>query len=649
VHADSEHGSGVEQMSIAELVSLEVFSVAKKPQKVSDSAAAIYVITQEDIRRSGATTIPDLLRMVPGMNVGQIDGSNWGISARGFNALFVDKLLVLMDGRSIYTPFFGGVFWNAQDTLLEDIDRIEVIRGPGATLWGANATNGVINIITKDASETNGTLVSGGAGTYQNGFAAVRHGANIGNTNARIYAKAFDRGPNKLATGEDSGDDWKSVRTGFRTDTELNRDDKVTVLGDFHYNETGWDAIERTLSGVVDGDAKNRYYHGFNLLGRWSHNFSNSSVLQLQSYYDHVDRDDAVLTQQRDTFDIEAQHSFSPIKNHELVYGMGFRFYRDDIGSSFTVSVDPDSRNIDLYTAFIQDEVTLIPNRLHLIGGIKLEHNAHSGFEFMPSVRMLSTPAKNQTIWAAVSRAVRSPARFNEDGRLVFDSFINPDNGLPTVVTGLGDRGFDGEDLLAYEIGYRTQIAQMASLDLALFFNDYDNLESFEPREPFVSSDANGTMFLEVPFAVENRLIGETYGAEITLDVRPTDTWRLVASYAYLNIDLKRTEGSQDTIFSAGEDQTPQSHLYVRSLLSLPNQLEFDVNFRMVSDVDTFDIDQYEELDLRLAWYPQDKLEIALVGQNLLNGEHLEFVSNLVDTERTEIVRGAYIKASYEF
>lgn len=646
---DASMPEGLHLLSIDELVNIEVFSASKKPQTVSNTAAAIFVITQDDIRRSGATSIPEVLRMVPGLDVAQIDGGQWAITARGFNGVFGDKLLVLLDGRTIYTPFFGGVFWEVQDTMLEDIERIEVIRGPGATLWGANATNGVINIITKKASDTQGALFTGGGGSYEHGFGGMRYGGKEGDTDFRVYAKYFDRGANKLMAGGDAHDETEQVRGGFRTDTALGEQNLLTVQGDAYYNEAGWDLIERTPTGTVLGGTPVRRHNGANLLGRFTRTLAEESELQFQTYYDYEDRDDSVLGQRRDTLDVEVQHRVSPLEGHDLVYGAGYRFYKDEIDNTFSVSVDPDSRKIDFYTAFVQDEIALVEETLYLIGGVKLEKNAHSGWEVMPSARLLATPSPKHTFWAAVSRAVRSPARFNEDGRVLLDSFIDPSTGIPTVVAGLGDRRFDGENLLAYETGYRTQVADWLSIDLALFYNDYDDLESFEPEAPALVTDSAANTFIEVPFRIDNLLDGETYGAEFTLDLRPIEDWRIVCSYSLLEMNLSRTGGSQDTVYLAGEDQSPESQLHIRSLVNLPYDLEFDAAFRFISDIDTFNVDGYEELDLRLAWHVRNNLELAVVGQNLLDDKHLEFVSNLVNTERVGIKRGVYGKLTWTY
>jgi iron complex outermembrane receptor protein len=638
----------LEQLSIEQLINLEVTSVSKKVQKLSDSAAAVFVLTEEDIRRSGYTSIPDVLRLVPGLDVARIDGSQWSISARGFNAVFGDKLLVLIDGRSVYTPLFGGVFWNEIDTLLSDIERIEVIRGPGATLWGANATNGVINIITKSAARTHGNVFTAGGGSEERYFASLRHGGKENDTNYRVYAKYYDRDANSLTSGAQAHDDWRAVTTGFRTDTQLSSQDLFTFQGDSRYGESGWDFQAPSLETLVSAGDDVRYHNTQNLLGRWTRTLSDESDFSLQMYYDRVDRNDGPLQQLRNLVDLDFQHRIQVAESHELLYGAGYRYYYDEMQGSFAVDVIPESRSIDLFTGFLQDEITLLDD-LKLIVGSKVEHNDHSGFEVQPNVRIISTPAENQTFWGAISRAIRSPARFNHDGKLVLG--VQPPNEqvpLPQVFTLNGTRDYDSSILVAYEIGYRGQLARNLSLDISTFYNDYQSLQTAEPGgAPFVS-DRYGT-YVEVPLIVENKMEGYTYGGEVALDLRPFDWWRLVASYAALEINLVATQDSQDFIYSAAEKQSPNHQAMLRSQIDLPYNTEFDATLRYISELDAFDIDSYTELDLRFGWQMTEDIELAAVGQNLLDSDHEEFSSTLVDTQRTAIDRGVYGYVTWRF
>ncbi|MBX7143190.1 MAG: TonB-dependent receptor [Oligoflexia bacterium] len=637
------------QMSIQELVNVEVTTASKKAEKLSDVASAAYVLTDEDIRRSGVTTIPDALRLVPGVNVAQIDRSQWAVSIRGFDGLFSDKLLVLIDGRSVYTPLFSGVFWNENDLMLEDIERIEVIRGPGATLWGSNAVNGVINIITKSSSKTHGLLASAGGGKEENAFGALRYGDSVGNSDYRVYAKASTRDDYRLE--DDAGaahDDWDSYRLGFRTDTKLGDRDNLTVQGDSYYGEAGWNLVAPDLANFAVPRIATRYYNGQNILARWTKNISASSDFTLQAYWDRIDRNDIVIKQRRNTYDVDGQLRFSPLERHDVLVGAGYRVYHDDHDDTFVASVDPSARTLGLTTAFVQDEVTIVPTKLKLVLGTKLEANQLTGAQVLPNIRLVSTPNERNSIWASISRAVRNPGRFNKDGRLV--STVLPGQALPTVVSVNGNPNFDSEELVAYEAGYRTQILDKASLDIATFFNHYDKLASLEPlSSPFVSQTQDGIPYIDVPFSVQNKLNGRIYGGEVALDVRPFDWWRLVGSYSHFNIQIYRDTDSQDAGFEAVESQTSRNQMALRSQINLPHNVELDAALRYASDVEAFNIDSYVAVDARLGWHASQNLELAIVGQNLFNAGHLEYTSNLVNTARTEVERAFFGKLTYRF
>ena len=643
--------SDLSDLDIRELINIEVTSPSKKTEKVANVASAITVVTAEDMRRSGATSIMDALRLVPGLHVAQIDKEQWSISSRGFSGLFADKLLVLVDGRSVYTPLFGGVFWNEQDLMLEDVERIEVIRGPGATLWGANAVNGVINIITRPSGDTHGGLLAAGGGSEQRGFGSLRYGEQIGETDYRVYSKYANRDESRLESGAKAHDTWEDVRTGFRTDTRVSSQDSLTLQADAFYADAGWDRIEPSLSAVSVQDEATRYSNAQNILGRYRHAASANEDLQIQMYYDRIDRNDVLLKQERDTVDLDFQHRFSPLENHELLYGVGYRWYQDQMDNSFSVSVDPDSRDLGLATGFVQDEVTLVPDRLRAIVGSKIEHNELSGWEALPSFRMIYTPDNEQSVWSAFSRSVRSPARFNHDGRLVLG--VAPATaetaGLPAAVTLSGDREYDAEDLLAYEAGYRAQLDPKVAVDLAGFFNSYSNLESAEPLGAPFGNAADGVPFVEVPLRVDNNLAAESFGGEVSLEVRPVSAVRLVGSYSHVDIHLSKRRNSQDTIFSGGEEQFPNDQWMLRSLIDLPANLEFDTAVRYVDSVETFDIPDYYAFDARLGYRPTERLEFSVVGKNLFDSQHIEFASNLVDTQRTEMQREVLGKVTYRF
>jgi iron complex outermembrane recepter protein len=637
----AETESDFTELSIEDLMNLEVTTVSKKAQKLSDTAAAVFVITQSDIQRSGATSIPEALRMAPGVEVARIDASKWAVTVRGFNGRFANKLLVLMDGRTLYTPTFSGVFWHMQDTLLEDIDRIEVIRGPGASLWGANAVNGVINIITKKAGDSQGTYLSAGGGTEERVFAAARYGGHLDkDLSYRMYAKYFDRDNAVDAAGDETADHWDGLRGGFRMDWEATGHDTMTLQGDIFDGEDGETLTTASLDPPysITSDKENGSFGG-NLLGRWMHRFSNTSETVLQLYYDGLERTSEILDVYQNTFDIDFQHRFQLGTRNQMMWGFGYRFVRDDFNNSFSTSIIPDSRDLNLVSAFVQDEIKLIPDRLDLILGSKFEHNDFTGFEAQPSGRLVWKPAEKQTLWGAISRAVRTPSRGEHD-TYVNTRVIPPDALFPgspaQPVTLVGNRDFDSETLIAYELGYRIQPTRRLSLDVATFYNVYDNLRTVEPTSMFSATAGN-------------EMEGDTYGIELAADFQPLDWWRLQLSYSFLEMNLSLKDTSMDTISVGAEGESPQNKVSVRSMMDLPHNLELDIWFRYVDNLPTQQVDDYTTLDVRFAWKPLKWLELAVVGQSLLDDHHPEFKPELIDTSPTEVERSVYGKITCRF
>jgi len=642
------------ELSLEDLMNIEITSVAKKAQKLSEAAAAIFVITQEDIRRSGVTSIPEALRMVPGLQVARIDANKWAITSRGFNGRFSNKLLVLMDGRTVYTPLFSGVYWDMRDTLLEDVDRIEVIRGPGAALWGANAVNGVINIITKRSEDTQGGLVVAGAGTEERGFGAVRYGGKLGqDAYCRVYAKYFNRDSAVFASGEDASDEWDVSRAGFRMDWQGAGPDALTLQGDLYDGETGETVITKSLdpSEPPTFDEDNDI-SGANLLGRWRHTISDTSEMALQVYYDRTERNGVILDQIHDTLDIDFQHQFTLGQRHEIVWGLGYRFVSDDISNTFYGSWDPHSRDDDLYSGFVQDDITLIKDRLRLTLGSKFEHNDYTGSEIQPNARLMWSPHEGHSIWTAVSRAVRTPSRTEHDGRLNI-TVLPPGSLLPVfpghVVVGVvGDGDYDSEELLAYELGYRVQPTERLSVDIATFYNDYSNLRTLEPGDPFpeLSPLPPHLAFLS---RADNRMEGETYGVEVAADWRPLDWWGLKATYTYLQIQLDVDRDSGDTISESAEGESPHQQVSLRSSMDMMQDLALDCWVRYMDDLPSQNMDSYITLDVRLGWKVRENVELSVVGQNLLDDRHPEYEPEFVDTIPTEVQRSVYGKVTWQF
>ena len=639
--ADTTSGpSDLTDVPIETLLEMEVTTVARKTEKLSQSPAAVSVLTQDDLRRSGATSIPEALRLVPGLEVARLDASQWAVSARGFNDVFANKLLVLQDGRSIYTPLFSGVFWDVQGAMLEDIDRIEVIRGPGASLWGANAVNGVINIITKSAKETQGTLITAGGGTEERGFGGIRYGGKF-NDNAyfRVYGSYFDHDDSVLLNGQDANDAWQMGRWGFRMDWDASEQYLLTLQGDAYRGAVNqvFGAFAPTNPPIFSQTVHDEFdVRGGNVLGRWSHTFSPNSDLRLQAYYDRTERDAVIFKETRDTFDIDFQHRFALGERNDVMWGAGYRATSDKVGNTPTIALNPDNRTVDLFSGFIQDEIALAPDRLRLTLGSKFEQNDFTGFEAQPSGRLLWTPAAHQTFWASISRAVRTPSRVEDDVTLNQPREVTPGFFVPITIQ--GNRDFGSESLLAYEIGYRTQPHQRLSLDLAGFYNDYDNLRSLE-QDPVVPT----------LFHVGNKLYGESYGVETAATLEITRWWRLQPAYTFLQMALHKRPGSTDSTSEQDEGKSPRHQMSVRSSMDLPGDLSLDCTVRYVDHLPALTISSYVELDVRLGWRLNRNLELAIVGQNLLEGRHREFSPSFINTQQTAIQRGVYGKLTLRF
>ncbi len=624
--------SRLKKLSLEELLDIDVTSVSKYPEKLSIAAAAITALTQEDIHRSGVSSIPEALRLIPGMSVARLDSHNWAISSRGFNDIFANKLLVMIDGRTVYTPLFSGVFWEVQDTMLEDIDRIEVVRGPGATLWGANAVNGVINIITKSARQTQGLLITAGGGTEERAFTSIRYGVKV-NPDAflRVYAKYYDRDSAVLANATDAHDSWDMFRAGFRLDWDPNQQNALTLQGDIYAgreDQTYFVPI-RTFPFAARTPATLNVAGG-NVLGRWTRNFSNASTLTVQAYYDRTVRNTPIFSETRDTGDFDLQHRFTLGDRQEVVWGLGYRATGDNLKNTLNVTILPASRTLQLFSAFVQDDISIVPERLRLTIGSKFEHNDFTGLEVQPSVRALWTPGRAQTIWAAVSRAVRTPSIAETSIRL------NPAPPAPIPpgrLTINGNPAMDSEKLVAYELGYRVQPIDQLKFDLALFYNDYDQLRTLEPIRPGPVS----------PSLVANNLEGHTYGAETTVTAQVSQSWRLQGSYSYLKAHLHPKAGSRD-LRSEGiaEGSSPRHQFFLRSLFDLGWGIQFDSTLRYVDALPWPGIPSYVTLDARLAWSPRENVEFAVIGQNLLDDRHPEFAPTFIGTQPTEVQRSVF-------
>ncbi len=649
--AAKERVADLTQLSIEDLMKIEVTSVSKKAQKVSDAAAAVFVITQDDIRRSGVTSIPEALRMAPGLEVARIDANKWAVSSRGFNNYLANKLLVLMDGRSVYRSLFAGVYWDQQDTLLEDIDRIEVIRGPGATLWGANAVNGVINIITKKAKDTQGGLLTAGGGTSEKGFGGLRYGTKVSEeTYLRAYGKYFNRGAFSTLAGGKAADAWESGSGGFRMDSEFSEDSSLTLQGDLAQGFID----ETSASPVLDPPYRKTFtgatFSTGNLLTRWQRTISATSDLSLQLYYDYSNTKGPDNRELRNTYDIDLQHRFALGSRHDIVWGLGYRYTRGDFSSDSLIVLDPARKGDELFSGFVQDDILLIENRLHLILGSKFEHNDYTGVEIQPSGRLLWTPHEEHTFWGAVSRAVRTPSWGETHGRIpetVVPPFMAPNpSPLPAAITLVGTRDLQSERLVAYELGYRFHPADQFSLDVATFYHVYSNMISGRLGAP--ETVFTPTPHVVMPIIGDNGMYGKNYGVELAADWRVFPWWRLQTTYTYLQMVLEAREGSIMALENP-DGRSPQNQISLRSSFELTKEVELDAWVRYTDRIASIDVSDYTTLDLRLAWIPIPGLELSIAGQNLLQDEHQEFTQMGPVTVATKVPRGVYGKVVWRF
>lgn len=644
----------VTTMSVEDLMNMQVTSVSKRTQKVADAPAAVFVITQEDIQRSGARSIPELLRMVPGLEVARIDENKWAIGSRGFNGRFDDKLLVLIDGRSVYTPLFSGVYWDVQDVMLEDVERIEVIRGPGATLWGANAVDGVINIITKSAKETKSGLVKAEGGDEEINAESVRYGDQVGNKGAfRVYGKYFDWGSSTDLAGQNMSDGWHQQRGGFRSDWTLSSADSLTFQGDVYHSREGETlTIPSIIAPYSATFANTGEYSGGNLLGRWNHAFSNSSI-SLQAYFDRTNYADSNLfVDHESVYDIDFQHDFHVGQSQEIVWGAGYRSIQDRNDSTFTVAVQPNHGNYNQFSAFLQDEISFLDSRLRVTVGSKFEHNDFTGFEVEPNIRFLASLSEKQSIWGAISRAVRTPA-ITEEGLRLNDAVVPPgvppfNSPLPVIEAVYGSTQFKSEDLLAYEVGYRMQATKSFSADIAAFYNNYTNLRTAEPGAPFVEGNPVPTDVV-VPFVAENKMSGGTYGIEPFFDWKPLSRWRLFGSYSYLQMNIHKNADSLDPTPDLPNGENPKHQVYFQSSFDITRHIEQHFSVRHVDQLPSLHIPAYSSFDGGIRWSPLPNVSLSFDGQNWLDSRHIEFIPDFINTTPTVVTRTMYGTVTWSF
>lgn len=634
------------ELELEELGEITITSVSKKEESLFGAASAIQVITQKDIRRSGATTLPELLRMVPGVEVARIDGNKWAVTARGFNALFSNKLLVLLDGRSMYTPLFSGVYWDTLDTLLEDIERIEVIRGPGGTLWGANAVNGVINIITKHAKDSQGKLMTAQVGSQENGEGALRFGDKIGEkAHYRATVKYFNRGSFQDSLDRTAADGWQATRGDFRIDWEPSDASKFTFQGGAYSGESNQkrSAVLTTASPFFNQSDEDIDLSGGHLQMHWDRNHEDGSKTEFRAYYDQNNRDDRVLGQTINTFDLDFQRRLSKWKNHDIIWGLGQRVIWDKLDETFTFSATPAERLDYTTSTFIQDEISFLENKLRLVIGSKFELNSRTDFEIQPNIRLAWEQNQNHMFWGAISRAVRTPSRVENSQNLVFSGFFNGQNNILTL---RGDGRSTSEKLISFEMGYRFKPDKNFTIDVATFFNRYDELKTSESQTNFASNTPLPAHVVN-PSVFDNNADAEAYGVEVFSKWKPRDFWELNMGFTWFKMHLHLNPTSTDTSAQFFEGSSPEYRFHIRSYLDLPSNWEFDSALYYVDSLSDLNIDSYVRMDFRLGWKPTDPIEVSLSLQNILD-PHPEF-GNQNGIFASEVPRTIQAKLTYRF
>lgn len=617
----------------SDLADLTVTSVMRRPQKLSATASAVYVVTKEDIHRIGANTIPDALRIVPGVQVARVSSNEWAVSARGFNGTFSNKMLVMIDGQSIYTPVFSGTYWDDRMVPMKEVERIEVIRGPGASMWGANAMNGVINIITKSAASEQGGYTTAALGN-ELGEVGGGYAAKLGeNSDYRVYGSYYDADSSVTPAGRDQPDDWNRMRAGFRIDGTRDNLDQYSITGRAYTGRQDNVATVRLPTTPFSVDTISRdTSQGLSLSGAVKRQFADDSTGDLRVTLDHYTRLEQIADQHVNMLDIDWQHDMATSARNNFTWGAGYRFMNVGLEGSFTARVSEVSRNYNLFSAFAQNEYALIPDELFFTVGTKVEHNDFTGLEIQPNARLAWEFSDKHTLWAAVSRAVRSPSILEDDLNLIVQTGVGP-----TYSVLYGDSDVRSEELIAYELGYRAELSPTFSIDTTVYLNDYDHLATYEAGTPF------SVGIIQVnPVYTGNRGQGYVYGFETSATWKVLDELRLMGSYSFAEMYLWKS-GSNTTSLESTEDQLPQHVLSLRSYWDVTPELRFDNMLYFVDQLGT--INGYMRYDSRLGWQVTPSLELSLTGYNLLQDQHPEFPA----LDPSEIERSVIGRATWRF
>lgn len=644
------------ELSLEDLINIEITTVSKTEEQLADAAAAAYVITREDMQRAGVSTIADALRLAPGVQVLQIDSSRWAIGIRGFADRYSNKLLVLIDGRSVYNPFFSGVYWDIQDLVLDDIERIEVIRGPGGALWGANAVNGVINIITRHSRDTQGGYINMRGGNEETNLTEFRWGGELGDqAYYRLFGKFINRDASTALDGGEAHDEWDQRRAGFRIDWEPSERDAFEFHGGIYDGESdGLESFPIPSPPYMQNIYTTELLDGAYLLSRWERELAEDSNLSAQFYYDRARRSAITTKTKRDTLDFEIQHQFTPWQAHEILWGFGHRITFDDITSTDYFVYEDAERNYQLFNAFLQDKIDLIADELTLTLGGKIEHNDFTGFEFQPSAKLMWSPHEQHRFWTSAARAVRTPSRAEHDTSFGAEAFPpgHPDNDAPLTALAVinGNSGFESESLIALEGGYRYLPSESLYFDFAVFYNQYDDLRTGEIGESIFRLDAVPPHIL-VLLDVANEMTGETYGAELAIDWRPFDWWTIKSAFTILDIQLHpETQTPSSDRVEAEEGLAPHYQASILQTFNLSNDVDLNLWARYVDKLSGYNVSSYIGIDAQIRWRPDENLELAVGGRNLLESSHREFTPESFFTQvPAEIDRSVYAQVTWRF
>jgi len=645
--------------TLEELMAIEVTSASRREQRAEDVPAAVYVITRDEIRRSGLTSIPELLRLAPGVQVARINSNKWAVSVRGFNGrLYSNKLLVMVDGRSIYNPAFSTVLWDTEDLLVEDIDHIEVIRGPGGALWGANAVNGVVNIITRPATQTSGGLVRVSAGSFDTSSVALRYGNSLRDVHYRLFAQSSTYGESVTTQGANANDHWRSVTTGFRADWSGARDALM-----FQGSATSgrqrplWFGFDSVSTPDVGWEAVVSETTATDVVARWTRATTAGSAFQAQAYFDHAHRDEAVALYGRRTWDVDAQYHTTLGKRHDLLGGGGYRYISESMQGRGPYTFLPNGLSQQILNAFAQDTIGLVPSRLELTVGTKFERSTVSGLAFQPNVRLMWMTSSRQRAWAAVARAVRTPSLIDLGVHVEYPAALAipalklrreiAPVAIPVFVGGLGNPDFQSERLINAEAGYRLNITRRASFDLVAFRGRYDDLQTFEPLPPVVQL-VNGQPVLKVLSQQENRLRADTYGAEVSGRVQLGNRWQVDGALASFHL-TPHLMGSLDPSLPGYDSHAPAYQWRTHVAMPLSRRGQADIHFFHTGPIDSADVPVIARLDARAEWSLTRQLSVVASGQNLLRPSHLEFNGDKTVLESTQIPRSGGLRLAWRF